>query len=334
MVESDISFISSEAIRLALHEIGEELTKSSEFEIHLKSATKQGDNFLGIVHRVTYKNQSDENSESTLILKVAPTNPARREAFGSRKFFLREIHLYNDILSYFEEFQRIKCINIQRDGFKEYAKCYKSIDIEPNESLLLEDLSANGFNMIDRHTDVITADHVKLVMQSLGKFHAISFAIKDQEPNKFKELTSNLEEILFGKTQHHFRKHFDHLQRKTMSVIAGTELFDKVNIEDSFFDMAAQCVDGELAEPYAVLCHSDTWSNNTLFKCDATGKPADVRLIDWQISRYASPVTDILYYIFGCVGTELRTSHYDIFLRAYHDSLSSYLKRLILSVKC
>lgn len=339
------SVISSEAIRSALREIGEEHMETKEFDIDLKSASKQGDNFIGIVHRVTYKRKDDEGqshhqekilgkNELAIILKVAPTNLARREAFGSRKFFLREMYVYNDLLSYFDEFQRAKSIDIPNEGFNEYVRCYRTIDVEPNESLLLEDLSAKSFSMIDRHTEVITADHVKLVLQAMGKFHATSFAIKDQKPDKFKEITSSISEEIFLYEGHEaFKKYFGILQKKTMDAITGTELmksYDKL-IEKSFYDTIVACVIGESAEPYAIVCHGDCWSNNTLFKYDENGKPIEVCLIDWQITRYASPVTDILYYIFGCVGTELRQSHYNIFLKTYHDSLSNHLKRSELS---
>ena len=75
------------------------------------------------------------------------------------------------------------------DGFHEYPQCYRTVDEEPNECLLLEDLSVHGFTIINRHTDEVTADHVRLVMKTLGKFHAISFALKDQQPDTFKEIT-------------------------------------------------------------------------------------------------------------------------------------------------
>lgn len=340
MIECDSSEITSDRIRSLLYEIGENLIKSNEFEIQSKSATKPGDNYIGIVHRVTYerkndKNQIQANNLSTIILKTTPTNPVRREAFGSRNFFLREIYVYNDLLSYFEQFQRSKQIDIPKDGFTEYARCYRTIDVEPDECILLEDLSVNGFSMIDKQKEVITADHVKLVMQVMGKFHAISFAIKHQEPDKFKEIIANLGEVCFHSGNDIFRKFFCVLQKQTMDAITGTELMEKCDkiIEESFFDVVVKSVIGEPAEPFAIICHGDCWSNNNLFKYDENGKPIEVCLIDWQVTRYASPATDILYYIFGCVGKELRVSNYDIFLKTYYESLSSYLKRFVSTIQ-
>lgn len=98
MVESDLSEIPNETVRSALIETIETQLKTKHFELKLNSASKQGDNFIGIVQRVTFNGQSDDKTnKSALILKTAPTNMARREAFMSRPCFLREIYLYDEV---------------------------------------------------------------------------------------------------------------------------------------------------------------------------------------------------------------------------------------------
>lgn len=103
MVDSDLLEISSESVRLALIETIEHQLKTKNVEYKLNSATKGGDNFIGIVQRVTY-NKTAENGQTEdeidrlkLILKTAPTDVARREAFYSRVCFLREIYLYDEV---------------------------------------------------------------------------------------------------------------------------------------------------------------------------------------------------------------------------------------------
>lgn len=251
-----------------------------------------------------------------------------KSSINSSKYSLYLLNF--QLLPYFEEFQLGK--GIDQNGFNEFAKCYRSLDIEPNECLLLEDLTTSGFKMIDRHNEKITADHVNLVMQTLGKFHAISFALQDQKPEKFKEIISHLEEIFIYDGQEQLIEYFKVLQKIAMEAIPGikdTDVAHKAEkiFKENFFQIASNCVKGELAEPYAVVCHGDCWSNNSLFKYDINGNPIEVRLIDWQLTRYASPVTDILYYLFGSVEKNLRDSHYRIFLNTYHHSLSNHLKR-------
>lgn len=235
------------------------------------------------------------------------------------------------VLPFFKEFQESKGIISVENGFHEYAKCLGTIDVEPNECLLLDDLTTKDFVMIDRRKENITVDHVILIMKSLGKLHAISFALKDQQPEKFKEITSNLTEI-FLSSNSSIVDYFEMMKQKLFDVISNEDdKHLKVKIEKlcekSQFTIARECIAGELAEPYAVMCHGDCWTNNTLFKNDKNNKPSEVCLIDWQITRYASPVTDLLYYLFSCIPKELRDSHYDTFLKVYHESLSNHLTR-------
>jgi hypothetical protein len=51
-------------------------------------------------------------------------------------------------------------------------------------------------------------------------------------------------------------------------------------------------------------------------------------LIDWQISRYCSPVIDLVYFIFICTDRQLRAKHYDELLNIYHHSLKELLDHL------
>jgi len=44
--------------------------------------------------------------------------------------------------------------------------------------------------------------------------------------------------------------------------------------------------------------------------------------------RYASPVCDLLYYIFGCTTKALRHKHYNDFMDVYYASFSAFLTKL------
>lgn len=97
----DLSALSSEQIKTALNETIEKQLGTSEFETDVQLAGEKGDNFIGIVYRVTCRKTSSEsgNDEKSpalkFILKVAPQNIERRESFKSRQAFLREIRVFN-----------------------------------------------------------------------------------------------------------------------------------------------------------------------------------------------------------------------------------------------
>ena len=58
------------------------------------------------------------------------------------------------------------------------------------------------------------------------------------------------------------------------------------------------------------------------------GAPEHVILLDWQITRYVSPVTDLSYFIFCCTDGEFRRRHYDEMMSIYYNSLEALLEKL------
>lgn len=55
---------------------------------------------MGEVYRILYENsnENENRNESSLILKIAPTNLARREKMRSRELFVREINMYDKVI--------------------------------------------------------------------------------------------------------------------------------------------------------------------------------------------------------------------------------------------
>ncbi|XP_031627328.1 uncharacterized protein LOC116343425 [Contarinia nasturtii] len=334
MAESCLSEIPTDLVRSVLCETIEKKLKSKKYKMTVSSASKAGEsNFIGIVYRVTF-NKEGENSSEKLILKVAPQNAARREQFNSHELFLQEIQAYNVILPFFRKFEQSKGLVVEKDGFYENPACYRTIDEEPSECLLLEDLSVRNFSIIDRYTEEITADHVFLVMKALAKLHAISFALKDQQPEKFHELASSLKEMFIRDNDIFIRKFFNKQFQGVFQVLNKEEdanLLAKVkNLFETkdVLDVARDCLDLQATGSGAVISHGDTWQNNTMFRYDNNGKPIEVNLLDWQICRYSSPIIDIVYFMSCCTTKELRDTHYDDFLNVYHSSLSAHVRRL------
>lgn len=56
-------------------------------------------------------------------------------------------------------------------------------------------------------------------------------------------------------------------------------------------------------------------------------RPQDLRFLDFQICRYASPVLDILYLLFCCCTQELRNEYYDKLIDEYYEALSKRIKK-------
>lgn len=170
----------TEDIRKSVSEVFEKQLNSNDIDVTYSSGSKKGDNYVGIVYCATGKLKTEnekKSSELKLIVKVAPQNATRREQFRSRTCFIREIRMYSEVLPMFHSYQQSCGVIPEENGFYEYPPCYKAIESSLNESLIFRDLREDGFLMYDRFKD-LTFDHVRLVMEALGKFHALSFALR------------------------------------------------------------------------------------------------------------------------------------------------------------
>lgn len=50
--------------------------------------------------------------------------------------------------------------------------------------------------------------------------------------------------------------------------------------------------------------------------------------MDWQITRYASPVLDICYFLYQCTDSALRAQHFDNLVQGYHIALRKQVELL------
>lgn len=186
--------------------------------------------------------------------------------------------------------------------------------------------------MINIRTDALTVDHVSLFMKALGKFHALSFAIKDQEPEKFKHLSSLAFEHYWTMMNSGFTEPFLGMIKRITDILEEEKRSDlieklKKSVGDDYMTALFRLISSELAEPYTVICHGDLTTNNTMISKNEHGKPIEIQFFDWQFTRCASPVIDIVLYLFCSTTKELRDQHYDDFLKIYHESLSDMLTR-------
>lgn len=64
---------------------------------------------------------------------------------------------------------------------------------------------------------------------------------------------------------------------------------------------------------------------NMFFLYSQEKKETKICFIDFQVMRYSSPLTDILYFLFLCTDSTFRTAYFDNLLINYYDSLKSFL---------
>ncbi|XP_037052130.1 uncharacterized protein LOC119085750 [Bradysia coprophila] len=323
-----------------LVELLENVAKTEGFEnftYAISAGSNHGDGFLAAMKRITVtgkRNGRDE--ELSLIFKLMPASAARREQFNSTKVFRREVVMYNTVLKKMNDFQIEKGLTAE-DGFFEYPKCYGVVEDEANDrfALVMEDLKKSKYEMFDK-LKPSDYNHVKLFMEALGKYHGVSFALKDQRPGVFEEF-KDLEDIFGDQVKNSpemmqamFRFAYDR------AMVAFDDDIAKENAvltlrksKENYLNELINLPQGRKSEPFSVVNHGDCWNNNLMFKYDEeTNVPQKICLLDWQLGRYSSPVLDISYFMFSSTDRKLREQHFDKLIKIYHSSLSNTIRKL------
>ena len=68
-----------------------------------------------------------------------------------------------------------------------------------------------------------------------------------------------------------------------------------------------------------------TWRNEIFF---LQGIAEDIKILDWQLLRYASPAIDLITNLFTSTDKSLRDKEYDNLIKLYYESLSKTVKLL------
>ncbi|KAH8385203.1 hypothetical protein KR200_005719 [Drosophila serrata] len=300
--------------------------------LRLERASAKGDNYLGVVWRLQI-DAAIANSESkcSLVVKLPPQNRVRRKQFFARPCFLRETAAYEEFLPLAGELQEKWQIPAE-DRFQQHARCYGTRQDEPNECIVLEDLSCSGFELHNRFVD-LPEDHVRHVIHSYAKLHALSLAGKRQCPERMKGLQEIVDIFEQRREDHALGVYFENLKRSALSSLTVNDESYRIRLEKyfsrgSYFELLLPLVSGSNCEPFAVICHGDCWNNNILYQRNGgDGELKDVRLIDWQLMRYASPITDLAYFLFTCTSRDFRQRHLNQVLKDYYEELGQHLIR-------
>lgn len=97
---------------------------------------------------------------------------------------------------------------------------------------------------------------------------------------------------------------------------------------DRYNDRVLAATATDLAD-FNVLTHGDMWSNNMMFRYEATADTiADIKFVDFQACYVGSPVLDIIYTLNGSSANHLRSNDWDALMQHYSEQLTETLRRL------
>lgn len=269
---------------------------------------------------------TDTGAEESFEVAVKCTKATTDEV--TKKAFKRESYLYGTILPEFIRFQKQN--NIQ-DIFNSVPKYYKTIEDQNMSVIVLENLKKRDYRLYDRKKP-LDLDHVKLVLREYGKFHAISFALRNKSKDVFEKLVANYEELYISGIVNFLSKMIQKRMEITCDILKKFNKPELYEICHKILERNASTAMIELlqtVEPKSAILHGDCWSNNFMYEYESENhtSPTNVAILDWQISRLHSPVLDLSYFIYSTCSEEM-LNHFDELLDTYYSSFSTFLTKL------
>ncbi|GBP54760.1 hypothetical protein EVAR_90044_1 [Eumeta japonica] len=292
--------------------------------------TAKGDSYLSELIRIKIHGK-DKNGETCfvqVVLKSIPKSVSRRLTFRSDEFFRNEINFYNYVLPALLEFQATKKMT---EPFDNYAKVFMSHTDGENDFICLEDASVYSFGCAVRQVGIDVV-HCKHILKTFAKFHAMSFAMRDQCPEKFWEIKWKIFETYYHeRLWGWYRKFWNCISSVAIDAVEkeypNTKYVEKIkefSVPETLFKIVYAV---NKTFDTGVISHGDSWTNNFIFKYE-NGTPLDAKMIDFQLTRCASPVLDLSFFVYACTDQELRLKHYDELLDYYYTVLSKQISEM------
>lgn len=277
----------------------------------------QSDNIFG---RIRYINKNgDHLLSSPLLLKSTPAKSCVDEAVMFQ--FANEIFFYGHMLPFLTQLQT----SISQFFPKFYTSFTQTCPQFTESVIFLEDLSHAQYKNAPRMS-FLDYSHLSLMARSLGKFHACSYLAKQLDLLSFQARAFPLHPIhfnLIGQCPGFLTK----LGSRGLERLAQqNEYKSYVPVIQHLLDNADQILmnifKNERHNPWAVVCHGDYLSTNVMFKYEKD-HPTEMKMIDFAMSTYSSPVLDLALFLYMNASQETRDLHWESLIEDYCHGLSS-----------
>lgn len=290
----------------------------------VEAVGKKGDNYVANVKRLTAKQDGvNEGKEFKMIVKLAPNIQQVRDLMFTSVAFSNENVVYNKLFPKYDAIQAEA--NIPPEERLKHPICYGTYMEAPNEAVLLEDICESGFKLYDRFQSM-SDEQARMVLNELAKIHALSFVLKSKDPEYYLKMKSELSN-LWASTENsvEMQQFADNLERDALSVLENEVFKDKIRgviskLPVYSLDLHKMDIDSE----YSAIIQGDCWTNNMMFK-HKDEIPIEVMMLDYQLTRIASPAADIFYFVFNCVDHDTRKINFNNWLDHYYACFEDFL---------
>lgn len=249
-----------------------------------------------------------------VILKVPSLAALSNVELKETNIFIRERYFYEKLLPEFYQLGERKPFAPQL-----YLATQET-------ALVLENLSYGNFKSGDRIKQ-LDLDHSRASLDLLANYHAIGheYLQNRSQNNADMSLLGAFQPTLLGKPREDAFVKFRQMVEPFLSKSLNQKLL-KMKNEILADPMARKYFDGN---SFTAIIHANFQKNNIFFAYNHPHTTIkQVKLIDWQLSREASPVLDLIYFFITSVPIEIIETNYDYLLDFYLEVLNNKLSAL------
>lgn len=242
------------------------------YVVRLSGSSDKSEGYTTDIIFVNVKGLSKSEMQETeiyLILKISKSfENCKRMRLP--EFYDREMLMYNCIFPEFAKFERSR--NLE-EMFNSFPKCYQTLTTDGKHIIILENLRKQGFEEYNRLSPM-NVQHIKMVLKNYAKFHAISFAFRQQNSTKFQKLVENytdvfynffFEGLLTSVYQPKISMAKDLVKEANKDLASKIEKLLKKGIVNTVTEVFQDVPENEI-----VIRHGDCWNSNFLFKYEVS----------------------------------------------------------------
>lgn len=240
------------------------------YTIEHKAGSKHGDGFMSNMLAITLK---EATRSLSLICKL---QLAISSGADSTSVFEREVEMYRTVLPQLEALQTRYGLDGQT-GFFAYPKFYLAEISANNESIIvLEDLRNTGYALWDKFVP-FQFENVALLLTQLGRYHALSFVLRDQQPKVFDGLQA-LDDLFIAM-----------VKNPNMGVIFTSALEQSIGLLEAeadktlmrslhanWLDLMKSRGNADKLKRFGVIIHGDCHTNNMMFRVSNVRMASDL----------------------------------------------------------
>ncbi|XP_047989711.1 uncharacterized protein LOC125228994 [Leguminivora glycinivorella] len=241
--------------------------------------------------------------------------------------FTTELYFYTQVQKQYEIIQEKYAI--PEDQRVRLPKLYGCRDEYLSETLVFEDLIAQGYKNFNRQKTA-NLEYVKTAIDLMARFHALSLAFHDNDPDAFDKASEKLRMDVSKMVA------ITAIMKPKMVSSALEVVEDKYRDKLEKFLNQEQCPVLQFADMLRsknkkILVHRDFKPSNLMHR--RRNEKLEIIPVDFQGVIDGDPLNDLLYFIFTATDEEFRRLHHHNMLDLYHDCLTKALRRFNIDVE-